>query len=75
MNINGRVKVTQVCSNRNDAFAVLRADGSVVTWGDALTGGNSQSVKDKLDGSEFAFTFTRELCVGILDSKNSDIHR
>ena len=43
------------------AFAALRADGSVVTWGDAATGGDSSAVQDQLRGvqqiqaTEFAF--------------------
>jgi hypothetical protein len=32
------------------AFAAIKADGSVVTWGYANTGGDSSSVADKLDG-------------------------
>lgn len=30
------------------AFAALKTDGSVVTWGNALYGGNSEEVKDHL---------------------------
>jgi alpha-tubulin suppressor-like RCC1 family protein len=38
--------------NRNDgAFAALRADGSVVTWGRSYSGGNSSAVATQLDGS------------------------
>jgi hypothetical protein len=33
------------------AFAALRADGSVVTWGDSTYGGNSSAVATKLDGT------------------------
>jgi alpha-tubulin suppressor-like RCC1 family protein len=33
------------------AFAALRADGSVVTWGEPNYGGDSSSVADKLDGT------------------------
>ncbi len=33
------------------AFAALRADGSVVTWGNIGAGGNSSSVAKQLDGS------------------------
>jgi Ca2+-binding RTX toxin-like protein len=37
---------------RNDfAFAALRADGSVVTWGAYNSGGDSSAVATKLDGS------------------------
>ena len=32
------------------AFAVVRVDGSVVTWGDDLNGGDSTSVAGKLTG-------------------------
>jgi alpha-tubulin suppressor-like RCC1 family protein len=32
----------------NDAFAALRADGSVVTWGDSDSGGDSSKVADQL---------------------------
>ncbi len=33
------------------AFAALREDGSVVTWGDSSQGGNSRSVAKQLNGS------------------------
>ena len=33
------------------AFAALRADGSVVTWGDSSSGGDSRSVAEKLSGN------------------------
>lgn len=33
------------------AFAALRADGSVVTWGDSTFGGNSSAVATQLDGT------------------------
>jgi hypothetical protein len=39
------------------------------------TEGVISTVKDKIDGSELAFTFTGELLVGIFDTKDSDIHR
>ena len=32
------------------AFAAVKQDGSVVTWGDAGHGGNSDEVKDQLTG-------------------------
>merc|ERR1712008_365852 len=32
------------------AFAAIKDDGSVVTWGDASHGGDSTSVADKLSG-------------------------
>eukprot|EP00927_Polykrikos_kofoidii_P008347 TRINITY_DN13468_c0_g1_i1.p1 TRINITY_DN13468_c0_g1~~TRINITY_DN13468_c0_g1_i1.p1 ORF type:complete len:106 (-),score=17.78 TRINITY_DN13468_c0_g1_i1:80-397(-) len=31
------------------AFAAVKSDGSVVTWGDDLSGGNSSSVAGKLE--------------------------
>ncbi|MEF8707522.1 MAG: hypothetical protein V5B38_00985 [Candidatus Accumulibacter propinquus] len=33
------------------AFAALRADGSVVTWGHSTYGGNSSAVAAALDGT------------------------
>ncbi|MFM8526277.1 MAG: RCC1 domain-containing protein, partial [Cyanobacteriota bacterium] len=39
--------VTQIFSNQG-AFAALKADGSVVTWGDGGTGGNSSGVAGQL---------------------------
>jgi len=33
------------------AFAALREDGSVVTWGDSLYGGDSSSVASQIDGT------------------------
>jgi hypothetical protein len=45
--LDGTIDVTQLFSSYG-AFAALRADGSVVTWGDArLWGGNSSAVADK----------------------------
>ena len=32
------------------AFAAVKHDGSVVTWGDAASGGNSDEVRDQLTG-------------------------
>ena len=40
---NGAVDVTQIFSTRY-AFAALRADGSVVTWGSEWYGGDSSAV-------------------------------
>ena len=38
--------------NRNEhAFAVIKRDGSVVTWGDASSGGDSSAVTKKLNGT------------------------
>ena len=36
-----------IFSNTN-AFAVVKADGSVVTWGDERAGGDSRDVQDQL---------------------------
>ncbi len=33
----------------NDAFAILKSDGSVITWGDASGGGDSSSVSNELN--------------------------
>ena len=49
--LDGTVKVTSIYSNNDNSFAALREDGSVVTWGEDVTGGDSSSVADKLDGS------------------------
>ncbi len=35
----------------SDAFAVIKADGSVVTWGFSEDGGDSSAVADQIDGS------------------------
>lgn len=37
------------------AFAALKADGSVVTWGDSFRGGDSNAVADKLSSGVVAF--------------------
>ncbi|CAE7556829.1 unnamed protein product, partial [Symbiodinium necroappetens] len=43
--LNATVKQVPVgCSRRNAAFALVRGDGTVVTWGDAQSGGDSSSV-------------------------------
>jgi hypothetical protein len=43
--LDGTIDVTQVFSTTTGAFAALRADGSVVTWGYASAyGGDSSSV-------------------------------
>ncbi|MBA4450408.1 hypothetical protein FHK94_12880, partial [Cylindrospermopsis raciborskii CS-506_D] len=39
--------VTQIFSN-DEAFAALKSDGSVVTWGDSSFGGDSSSVSSRL---------------------------
>jgi alpha-tubulin suppressor-like RCC1 family protein len=48
--LDGTIDVTQVFSTEW-AFAALRADGSVVTWGDADYGGDSSAVATSLDGT------------------------
>lgn len=45
--LDGTVDVTTILSTQR-AFAALKADGSVVTWGDSFYGGNSKAVADKL---------------------------
>jgi len=42
--------VTQISSSRNGAFAALRKDGSVVTWGDNSAGADSSAVANQLNG-------------------------
>lgn len=46
--VNGTMAVTQIFSSGN-GFAALRADGSVVTWGQG--GGDSSAVAAQLDGT------------------------
>ena len=36
----------------HSAFAAIRSDGSVITWGNENDGGDSSSVADSLDGEE-----------------------
>jgi alpha-tubulin suppressor-like RCC1 family protein len=50
-NANPEHKVIEIFSTYN-SFAALRADGSVVTWGSAATGGDSSSVATKLNGTD-----------------------
>ena len=47
--VNGKLasSVTQIFSNLS-AFAALKGDGSVVTWGDSWAGGDSSSVSSSL---------------------------
>ena len=58
--------VCDVCST-DYAFAATRTDGSVVTWGDAPAGGDSETVKDSIAsgvyqvyGTEKAFAAVKE---------------
>lgn len=48
--LDGKIPVTQIYST-TEAFAALRSDGSVVTWGYKDSGGDISSVKDKLNGT------------------------
>jgi ribosomal protein L30E len=48
--LEGSIDVAQIFST-SSAFAALRADGSVVTWGDTYSGGNSSAVAKQLDGT------------------------
>jgi Ca2+-binding RTX toxin-like protein len=58
--LDGTIDVTKVYSNSNGSYAALRADGSVVTWGNSWGGGDSAmhmsdgstvSIANQLDGS------------------------
>jgi D-arabinose 1-dehydrogenase-like Zn-dependent alcohol dehydrogenase len=42
--------ITSIEAN-SGAFAAVRADGSVITWGDGISGGDSSSVAASLDGT------------------------
>ena len=46
-NISSRVSQVQATS---EAFAAILADGSVVTWGEPDSGGDSSEVQDQLKG-------------------------
>ena len=47
--INASVRCSMLASSsKNPAFALIRSDGSVQTWGDAESGGNSDSAAEKL---------------------------
>ncbi|HCT98576.1 MAG TPA: hypothetical protein DF614_00400, partial [Methylococcaceae bacterium] len=49
--IDGRIPITTLYSNGR-AFAALRGDGSVVTWGDALNGGTLKTaMMPQIDGA------------------------
>ncbi|PQM55454.1 MAG: hypothetical protein CML39_08070, partial [Rhodobacteraceae bacterium] len=48
--LNGGTDVTKIASTA-DAFAAIRADGSVKTWGNKGTGGDSSSVSSSLNGT------------------------
>jgi hypothetical protein len=47
--IDGKIDVVKIYGN-SSAFAALRADGSVVTWGDPNSGGDSSLVSGQLNG-------------------------
>lgn len=47
--LNGKIDVVQIYTT-GSAFAALRADGSVVTWGSKEGGGDSSEVASQLDG-------------------------
>lgn len=36
----------QDISSTNDAFAALKSDGTVISWGDSRNGGDSSAVQD-----------------------------
>lgn len=48
--LDGSIDVTSIISN-NYAFAAIRTDGSVVTWGKGSNGGDSSAVAKQLDGT------------------------
>jgi hypothetical protein len=48
--LNGTLDVVQVFST-GEAFAALRSDGSVVTWGKSYYGGDSSAVASALNGT------------------------
>lgn len=52
--LDGSTDVREVFSTE-DAFAALRADGSVVTWGQRYAGGDSRAVSDQLVNVEQIF--------------------
>eukprot|EP00435_Cladocopium_sp_Y103_P020051 s1803_g4.t2 len=45
--VNALERIATIVSN-DTAFAVIRGDGSVTTWGDEYSGGNSDAVQDQL---------------------------
>jgi hypothetical protein len=49
--LDGTVDVTAISLTTTRAFAALRTDGSVVTWGDSRYGGDSSAVAKQLDGT------------------------
>ena len=48
--LDGSTEVISIASN-GKAFAAIRSDGSVITWGYLHGGGDSSSVSSELDGS------------------------
>ena len=47
--VQDQLKNAQRIQATSSAFAAILADGSVVTWGDADSGGDSSSVQDQLE--------------------------
>ncbi|MFM8526200.1 MAG: hypothetical protein ACKOCM_11365, partial [Cyanobacteriota bacterium] len=64
-----RTRTRGECRN-GGAFAALRADGSVVTWGDVFYGGNSSGVASQL-GSGVVQIFSTGLAFAALKSDGS----
>lgn len=66
--------VTSICATRR-AFAALRSDGSVITWGMVTEGGGSFWVEDQLPGVRIGlcvfFLFASERAVCVLFGPNS----
>jgi hypothetical protein len=58
------VKVVAIYANRH-AFTALTSDGEVVTWGNALAGGDSSAAQDRIKGqvSYYANAVTRGLAL------------
>ncbi|MBC74374.1 MAG: hypothetical protein CME64_00005 [Halobacteriovoraceae bacterium] len=55
--LDGTTAVTSIVAT-DRAFAAIRADGSVVTWGDSSYGGDSSSVSSELDGTTAVTSIT-----------------
>ena len=54
-----QLKNVQQIQASEAAFAAIRGDGSVVTWGDATRGGNSSAMQDQLKRSKPAGVLSR----------------